>query len=744
MTEKVRVPRRVNRAIKLFATFTVKDLARMAIPLALYYFVFRPSTLSLENIAVAGGAMVVSGVWVAVRPYDQYLDQLALHAARFTVKWKVLPLARKLPVLDDDGAETELDSVELGYVTAEDGAVISLFEVSPTSLDAMSSAEQGVVHSRFQELYNTISFPIYLYSRQEQLDLSDYADYIEKQDADNQRLKQDYTEYLDGLSGGDLTATRHYIAVRVEKDEKDQIGELLPDRVIEVVLSIEAGDDELSNETQIKELENRCRTVRRSLGSSIDLKGVAGVKLEELAEEFSVADPNPGVTETTRPSEDGADEYRKTAYIHEFKTDQDLGWPLDLLRQYGKVDVVQRVEPRESAQAKKDLERVKEKMSAEIMSFQSGGRMGTHTLETVEEDTDWMLNLLADGEDKIVDYSVTTSAHSEDKESCDRLFNDICERLETKQVDYRIPAFRTDHIRKNDSPLHGTRLESDIPMPSGSAAAGFPFATQEAAGQGVLHGVDADDESPVLFDRFSWDAGHMVRMGKTGGGKSYAQKIELLRTVLAYPELNIFIVDPKNEREYAALIERLGGTIQTLESKAEYSFDDQYICFDLGVGDQDDIAAAMTNAVRQCHEATTELDEPTLVVIDEAHNMTDTDSGIRALSKFVREARSTETAITLLTQNASDLTHQRQGRTILDNTPAKIFMQHERVPDDVVDYFRLSENEREEINDLETGDKGYSEAIVNVSERLDTKIQIEATDEEHRVIEQLEAEQEAA
>ena len=742
MTEKIRVPRRVNRAIKFFATFTVKDLIRMGIPPGLVYFIFRPSALTVESIAVAGAALVISAIWFAWRPYDQYLDQLLFHAGRFSLRWKLLPLVRQLPVLDASN-ETDLDSVEPGYITAEDGAVISLFEVSPTSLEAMSSTQQGVIHSRFQELYNTISFPVYLYSRQQELDLSDYREYVEEQDADNQQLKQDYIEYLDGLSGGDLTVTNHYIAVRVEKDEKDLIEELLPDRAVEA-LPIENSGDELDNEAQVEELENRCRTVRRSLGSAIDVRGVAGTELRELAEEFSTANPNPGITETTRPASKGSDEYRKTAYIHEFGTDQRLGWPLKLLRQYGKVDVVQRLEPRKSADAKKALDRLKEKMSAEILSFRSNGRKGTHVLETVEEDIDWMLNLLADGEDRIVDYSAAISAHSEDAGSCDRLFEDICERLDTKQINYRIPAFRTDHIQKTDSPLHDRRLDAEIPMPAGSAAAGFPFATQESAGRGVLHGVDADDESPVLFDRFSWDAGHMVRMGKTGGGKSYAQKIELLRTVLAYPELNIFIVDPKNEREYAALIERLGGTIQTLESKAEYSFDDQYICFDLGVGDQDDIAAAMTNAVRQCHEATTELDEPTLVVIDEAHNMTDTDSGIRALSKFVREARSTETAITLLTQNASDLTHQRQGRTILDNTPAKIFMQHERVPDDVVDYFRLSENEREEINDLETGDQGYSEAIVNVSGELDTKIQIEATDEEHRVIEELEAEQEAA
>ena len=737
MTDKIRIPRRVNRAIKLFGYFTVKDLLRLAVPVGLIYFVFSPTALTLEAMAVVGGALLTSGIWFAVRPYDQYLDKLLFHAGRFLVLWRLLPLIRKLPVLEQE-QESNVDSVETGYITADDGALISIFEVSPNSLESMSQDQQGVVHSRFKELYNTISFPIYLYSRQQPLDISAYTESIEEKNVPNEDLKQDYISFLEGLSNSELTATRHFIVVRAQKAQKHWLQENLPERIAEL-LPITLSDSQLENEAQVTTLQDRCRTVRRSLSSSLEAEGLAGEELEDLAEEFSNRDPNYGITATTRPSEDGGEEYRKTAYIHEFATDQRLGWPLDLLRLNGEVDIVQRVEPKKSSKANKKLERLKEKMVAEIASYVSSGRLGTHIFETVEEDIDWMMNLLADGEDRIVDYSASVTAHDEDWDRCTRIFDDITQRLETKQVRYRVPAFRTDHIRKTESPVHGRGLHAPLIMPAGSAAAGFPFATQEASEQGVVHGVDSDDQSPVLLDRFNWDAGHMIRMGKTGGGKSYAQKIELLRTVLAFPELNIFIVDPKSEREYAALIARLGGNIQTLGADAEHRFDSQYLCFDVGDGGQKDIAAAMTNAVQQIHQATTELNQPTLVVIDEAHNMTETDSGLRALSKFIREARSTETAVTMLTQSASDFTRRTEGRTILDNTPAKIFMNHIKVRDSTVNYFDLSTGEKEDILDLETGDKGYSEAIVTVSGQLDTRIEIEATDEEHRVIEELEA-----
>lgn len=730
MTDKIQIPRQVNRSVKFFSHFTWKDLFRLAVLPGLTYIAVNPSTWTVESVGIIGIAVLLSAVWFLWRPYGQHLDTLLYNAARS------LPARRTVQGSD-------LDELNLGYGFTSDGAAFSIFEVKPTSLEAMSQAEQGVVHSVYQELFNTISFPVTVHSRQQPLDLSEYVDYIEEQETRHDALKQDYTEYLDELTGGNLTATRHFLVIHVEREGKHWLYSHLPDRITDLLSAETNGGGEIGKEAQINELESRCRTARRALDSpSIDVSGVVGRELDELAEECDLTDPKPSATWTTRPGESSEDdEYRRSVYIHEFRTDLRLGWPLDLLRIDGKIDVVQRIEPRNAAKAKRKLDRLKTKLSAEVTSFLAQGRVGTHKLEGLVEDVDWMLNLLADGNDVIVDYTTVITAHDKDSDRCKKTFSDVCEQLEARQIDYRLPAFRTDQAYKANSPLHGRGLDESMMVPAGSAAAGFPFGTHGAQQNGVVHGIDIDDESPVLLNRFSWDAGHLVRMGRTGSGKSYAEKVELLRTVLAYPELDIYVVDPKSEQEFVPLIDRLGGTIQTLDPDTEYRFDDQYLCFDVGDTAQSDIVPGMMNAVSQCYEATTRSDDPTLVVIDEAHHLTETDRGIQLLSKFVREARSTNTAVTLISQNASDFTHRREGRTILDNSLANIFMNHERVPDDVVDYFRLSQKEKQDLLGLATGDPGYSEAVVKVSDRLDTKIRIEATDEEHRIIEELQTEE---
>jgi hypothetical protein len=67
--------------------------------------------------------------------------------------------------------------------------------------------------------------------------------------------------------------------------------------------------------------------------------------------------------------------------------------------------------------------------------------------------------------------------------------------------------------------------------------------------------------------------------------------------------------------------------------------------------------------------------------------------------------------------------------------PAKLFMRHDRVPDSVVQYFNLSQREKQELFKLRTGTEAeYSECLAQVSDRVDTTAQVQATQTEHAII----------
>jgi type IV secretory pathway VirB4 component len=60
----------------------------------------------------------------------------------------------------------------------------------------------------------------------------------------------------------------------------------------------------------------------------------------------------------------------------------------------------------------------------------------------------------------------------------------------------------------------------------------------------------------ILFDRFSLENGNFVIFAKSGAGKSYAVKLEVLRSLMQDTE--VIIVDP--EKEYQYLTETVGGS----------------------------------------------------------------------------------------------------------------------------------------------------------------------------------------
>jgi type IV secretory pathway VirB4 component len=224
-------------------------------------------------------------------------------------------------------------------------------------------------------------------------------------------------------------------------------------------------------------------------------------------------------------------------------------------------------------------------------------------------------------------------------------------------------------------------------------------------------------------------------MGMVGSGKSYAAKIELLRSAVIYDNLQIIAVDPK--QEYSHVINSIGGNIQNLDHNNQYEFSDDHICFQVRERGQEENVEKLVNLVRRIYSHTSQNQRKTLVLIDEARILMNDEEGRKVLNQFVLEGRDTNTAVTLVTQNASHFTHCREGREILDNVPGKVFMRHDRVPDSVVDYFHLSERERQELYELKTGtDSSHSEALLKITGRLDTRIRVESTDVEHAIINQ--------
>jgi type IV secretory pathway VirB4 component len=122
----------------------------------------------------------------------------------------------------------------------------------------------------------------------------------------------------------------------------------------------------------------------------------------------------------------------------------------------------------------------------------------------------------------------------------------------TKQATFRmVEGFLT------TAPFCVDRLMALSPMNTEPLASTFPFISSDlTSNSGILYGLNTSNNSLVLFDRFSLENANMVVFAKSGAGKSYAIKLEILRSLMF--DTQVIVIDPEDEYKY--LSDTVGGT----------------------------------------------------------------------------------------------------------------------------------------------------------------------------------------
>ena len=582
--------------------------------------------------------------------------------------------------------------------------------VAPTNLELLTEAEARAVQQTYKQLLDQIDYPVTVYSTQSELDLFPYAQYVKNRFSTHRKLWEDYLRYCSQVQTGSIHGTDHYIVTQVDHSTESALGFLNEE------------EDDLEAEAQ-----RRTNQLIEALNTSdLSANPITEKEIASLKERFT-GDHGHRYTDT----ENG---YRRFLLITEYPANLDLGWPLDILRIEGQIDVVQHITPRDGGKTRSRLNKVKERLNAEINSRVTGGFLDTNKLESKLASTEGMLDSLAQREQHPFDYLVTLSVHGETREQCDSVFQKLDSRLKMMGIETAEPLLRTDQAAETCTPNQRNPLSQSYLLLSNAVAAGLPFATRTIdQDSGIIYGEDRFDNTPILQNRFNWHAPHLARFGATGSGKTYHTKIELLRTQLAHPQAQIIVIDPKNE--YNQIIDKLrGNTYKVTDRPEEIS---SAACFQVPERGQSQYIDSIINLIEHLYQVTSQNQGKTLVVADEAHNVSGVGRGRKILTRWVREARDTNTAITLVSQSASDFTQYPEGQTLLDQCPGKVFFRHQRVPDDMIEYFQLSEQEVIDLYDLKTGTESpYSEAILKISGRLDAKIRVKATPAEHQLIEQ--------
>lgn len=214
------------------------------------------------------------------------------------------------------------------------------------------------------------------------------------------------------------------------------------------------------------------------------------------------------------------------------------------------------VHPVDTGKVLKTFQKKVAEVQSQISSREEKGLVRDPMLDTAYQDLEELRDQLQQAQEKLFDVGLYITIYGNSTEELDKIESEIKSILESKLVYVKPALFQQEQGFRSTLPLAKDELGVHSKLNSSPLSSLFPFVSFDlTSDKGILYGVNRHNSSLVLFDRFSLANYNSVTFAKSGSGKSYATKLEILRSLMFDTE--VIVIDP--EREYEYLASAVGG-----------------------------------------------------------------------------------------------------------------------------------------------------------------------------------------
>jgi type IV secretory pathway VirB4 component len=214
------------------------------------------------------------------------------------------------------------------------------------------------------------------------------------------------------------------------------------------------------------------------------------------------------------------------------------------------------VHPIETAEILKSFQKKVAEVQSQISIRESKGLVRDPMLDTAYKDLESLRDNLMQAQEKMFDVGLYITVYAENDNDLFKIENEIKSLLESKLIYLKPALFQQNEGFKSVIPLGTDLLSIHQKLNTEPLSSIFPFVSFDLTeDKGILYGVNRHNSSLILFDRFSLPNYNSITFATAGAGKSYATKLEIIRTLMFDAE--VIVIDP--EREYEYLAEAVGG-----------------------------------------------------------------------------------------------------------------------------------------------------------------------------------------
>ena len=243
------------------------------------------------------------------------------------------------------------------------------------------------------------------------------------------------------------------------------------------------------------------------------------------------------------------------------------GWFIQVVNLARQLDISIFIHPVETAIALRNFQKKVAEVQSQISDREKKGLVRDPQLDTAYQDLENLRDRLQQAEEKIFDVGLYLTLYGNSKEELDKAEGEVRGILDAKLVYTKPALFQQEQGFRSTLPLATDELLVNSKLNSAPLSSIFPFVSFDlTSDRGILYGINRHNSSLVLFDRFSLENYNSVVFAKSGSGKSYAVKLEILRSLMF--DTDVIVIDP--EREYEYLAEATGGRTFNISLSSEH------------------------------------------------------------------------------------------------------------------------------------------------------------------------------
>ncbi len=249
--------------------------------------------------------------------------------------------------------------------------------------------------------------------------------------------------------------------------------------------------------------------------------------------------------------------YGRSFFVLAYPRFLSTNWLSFIINSEGELDVSMFIYPIDSATILKKLKSKVGEIGSQLSINQEKGVVRDPMLETAYQDVEGLRDSLLQGTEKYFRFALYFTIYADNVKDLDEASTVLESELGAKLVVTKRALMQTEQGFISTLPYGLDEMNIGNNLNTSPLSTTFPFVSPDlTSNDGILYGINRHNNSLILFDRFKMENANFVVFAKSGAGKSYTIKLEILRSLMVGTE--VLVIDPENE--YQHLAEAVGGS----------------------------------------------------------------------------------------------------------------------------------------------------------------------------------------